>query len=187
MLIFSIDPGIVNIGACLFDSVTGEIVWADKVQLCARMKDMKTEAEIIPRVYKIFFTEKIYSMIQSAGIVLIEQQMKKKFFLIQYVLGAICFEKNIEYKFVSPRSIKTHFKSGKTSRKKTGTSVRGAKNNHAANKKTAIALATHLFPKFMLRVNVKKRDDVADAILQAKWYADKHIIKKDKKNKKDVQ
>lgn len=181
MRIFSIDPGIVNIGACFFDTTDNEVLWADKVQLCARMKDMKTEAEIIPRVYKVFFTDKIFNMIKSSDVVLIEQQMKKKFFLIQYVIGAICFEKGIDYKFISPRSIKTHFQSGKTSRRKSGTSVRGAKNNHAANKKAAIELATKLFPKFMLRVHVKKRDDVADAILQAKWYCDKYIIKKDKK------
>jgi len=187
MLIFSIDPGIVNIGACLFDTSDNKVIWADKVQLCAKMKDMKTESEIIPRVYKVFFTDKIFEMIQAADIVLIEQQMKKKFFLIQYVLGAICFEKGIDYKFASPRSVKTYFKSGKTSRKKTGTSVRGSNSNHAANKKTAIELATKLFPSFMLRVNVKKRDDVADAILQAKWYCDKYIIKKSKKLVKDVQ
>jgi len=176
-MILSIDPGIVNIGACLFDTDNDEVLWADKVQLCVRMKDMKTEAEIIPRVYKIFFTDKIFQMMKNVDIVLIEQQMKKKFFLVQYVIGAICFEKGIDYKFVSPRSIKTHFQSGKTSRQKSGTSVRGAKNNHAANKKTAIALATQLFPRFMLKVHVKKRDDVADAILQAKWYCDKFTKK----------
>lgn len=172
MLIFSIDPGLVNVGACLYDSTESKIVWADKVQLTPRMKDLKTEAEIIPRVYKLFFMGELWEMIKSADVVLIEQQMKKKFLLIQYVIGALCFERNIDYKFVSPRSVKVHFKSGKASRKKEGKSVRGAKNNHAANKKAAIKLATALFPEFMLRVTATKRDDIADAVLQAKWFVD---------------
>lgn len=174
MLVFSIDPGLVNIGVCFMDTSENKILYADKVQMCNRMKDLKSEAEIIPRVYKLFFTGKIGQMVDAADVVLIEQQMKRKFLLIQYTLGSFCFEKHKSYEFVSPKCIKTHFNSGKVSRKKAGKSVRGKKNNHAANKKAAVEIATHLFPQFMLRVNSKKRDDVADAMLQAKWYTDTH-------------
>ena len=184
MLVFSIDPGLVNLGVCFYDAVDNNVLYADKVQLTAKMKDLKTESEIIPRVYKVFFTGKLWDMIKDADIVLIEQQMKKKFFLVQYVLGAICFEKHIAYEFISPRSIKSHFQSGKVSRKGTSAAVRGKKSNHAANKKQAVALALELFPKFMGRVTSKKRDDVADALLQAKWYADTKVNKVRKKRKR---
>lgn len=175
MYIFSIDPGIVNLGVCFFNGSTNEVIYADRVQLAPRMKDMKCESEIIPRVYKVFFTGKLWEMIKASDIVLVEQQMKKKFFLVQYTIGAILMEKCIDYKFISPRTVKTHFGSGKTARKKsTGKTVRGAKVNHALNKKAAIIIATDLFPRIMGPLPQKKRDDVADAILQAKCWADKY-------------
>jgi Holliday junction resolvasome RuvABC endonuclease subunit len=171
MLVLSIDPGLVNIGVCLMDTNEKQILYADKVHICTRMKDLMTESEIIPRVYECFFTGKIGKMLDLADIVLIEQQMKRKFLLIQYTIGAICFEKHKAYEFVSPKRIKTFFHSGKQSRKQNGKNVKGKFNNHAENKKTAVAIATYYYPQFMLRVNSKKRDDVADAILQARWYA----------------
>jgi len=171
-LVFSIDPGLVNVGVCLYNATQDTIVYANKVQLTPSMKEMKTEAEIIPRVYKLFFQGPLKEMIDKASIVLVEKQMKRKFYLVQYVIGAVCFHEAKEYRFVCPRSVKTHFKSGKLSRKISGTSVKGSKKNHTENKKTAVELATKLFPAFMQKVTAAKRDDVADAVLQAKWYAD---------------
>jgi hypothetical protein len=181
-LIFSIDPGVVNIGVCWFNATKNKILFADKVQIAPRMKDVKNESEIIPRIYKLFFIGKIYEMIKVSNVVLIEQQMKRKFLLFQYSLGAILFEKNIDYVFQSPRSIKTQYSIGKTARKKAGKSVKGVKNNHAANKKAGIDLISKLYPKFMNKVNLKKRDDIADAVLQARYYTEKHKIYKDIKN-----
>jgi len=172
MLIVSIDPGIVNIGFAVFDSLTKEIVFADKIRLVTQMKMLKKESELIPRIYQLFFTGKIGSYLNSCDLVLIEQQMLKKFILVQYILGTLCFEKNINYQFFSPRIVKTYFASGKTARKDRGKSVRGVRNNYKANKKTAIEIASHLFPAFMKRVCKDKQDDVADAILQAACAAD---------------
>ena len=184
-LIFSIDPGLVNIGACWFNATTNEIIWADKLQIVPQMKHLKNESQIIPRIYKLFFTGKIYEMIKESNVVLIEQQMKRKFLLFQYTLGAILFEKSIDYIFQSPRSIKSQFSIGKTARKKAGKSVKGSKNNHAVNKKAGIDLVSKLYPKFMSKVSLKKRDDVADAILQARFYTEKHKIYKDVKTIKN--
>jgi hypothetical protein len=184
MYVFSIDPGLVNIGVCFYDTTEQRIIFADKVQMVTRMKDLKTESEIIPRVYKLFFTGKMWEMIRTSSVVLIEQQMKKKFSLIQYVLGAICFEKEINYKFVSPRAVKTHFGSGKTARAGTRAAVRGNKNNYSANKKAAVALATTMFKPFMAKLSVTKRDDVADALLQAKYFADKENIYTERERKR---
>eukprot|EP00515_Schizochytrium_aggregatum_P009918 CAMPEP_0202095054 /NCGR_PEP_ID=MMETSP0964-20121228/49351_1 /ASSEMBLY_ACC=CAM_ASM_000500 /TAXON_ID=4773 /ORGANISM="Schizochytrium aggregatum, Strain ATCC28209" /LENGTH=477 /DNA_ID=CAMNT_0048663309 /DNA_START=52 /DNA_END=1486 /DNA_ORIENTATION=- len=151
------------------------IVWADKVQLAPRLKAMLSEAEIIPRTYKLFFTEQIKDMMELASVVLVEQQTKKKFFLAQYVLETFGFDRHKDYMFVSPRSVKAHFNTGKFARKLTGSSVVGAKENHTAIKKAATERATELFPDYMTRIIATKRDDVSDAVLQAKRYADTYI------------
>lgn len=171
--IFSIDPGIVNIGAACYNGKTKEILFANKLTLAPSLKAMENEAEIIPRVYKLFFDDvnsPYKKMIDNSKIVLIENQMKRKMLLIQHVIGAICFEKNIKYEFVAPQCIKTHFGTGSRTRAKSGVILKGKKTNHKANKKMGIAKANELFPEYMKNVSITKQDDIADALLQALWY-----------------
>lgn len=178
MLVFSIDPGVVNVGVACYDTETQTVVMADKLSLAPSLKAMENEAEIIPRVYKLFFDETwspYYRLLQQAQMILVETQMKRKMLLIQHVIGSFCFQKNKNYMFVCPRSVKSHFKTGKHTRKVTGKSVRGAKKNHAANKKMAIHKVNSMFPFFMMSVKTSKQDDVADAILQAVWYANTKV------------
>jgi hypothetical protein len=172
--IFSIDPGIVNIGAACYNGKTKDILFANKLTLAPSMKAMANEAEIIPRVFKLFFdnASPYKKMIDNSKIVLIENQMKRKMLLIQHVIGAICFANNINYQFVAPQSIKVHFDTGKKSRAKQGIKLKGNKTNHKANKKMGIAKAIELFPAYMKKVSVTKQDDIADALLQAVWYYD---------------
>lgn len=181
--IFSIDPGIVNIGVSCYNGKTGEVFFANKLTLAPSLKSMENDAEIIPRVYKLFFDSNspYRKMIDNSKIVLIEKQMKLKMFLIQYTIGTFCFSNNINYEFVAPQSVKAHFNTGSRSRVEKGTVVKGKKGNHAANKKLGTAKAKELFPEYMATVSVIKQDDIADALLQALWYSqggDKFIEKK---------
>jgi hypothetical protein len=182
--IFSIDPGIVNVGVACYNGVNGDILFANKLTLAPSLKVMENEAEIIPRVYKLFFDNEnspYKKMIDNSRIVLIENQMKRKMLLVQHVIGALCFASSINYEFVAPQSIKAHFKTGARSRAEKGIVLKGKKTNHKANKKLGIEKAKELFPEYMSKVSVAKQDDIADALLQAVWYSqggDKFIEKK---------
>lgn len=167
--VLSIDVGIVNVGCALMNAKTGEIGFANRITLAPSMKAMAKEAEITPRVYKLFFKE-FRPLVDKAALVIVEQQMKTKCKLIQYSIGAICMAIDKPYRYIGPRSIKAFYGTGKTSRKGTGSAVKGTKNNHAANKKAAIALAMKKWPRIMSKIDKKKQDDVADALLQASWF-----------------
>jgi hypothetical protein len=182
-LVFSIDPGIVNIGACCYDYKTGEVLFADRLTLAPSLKALKSDSEIIPRVFKLFFDD-LHSpykkMINSSRIVLIENQMKARMKIIQHVIGSLCFASNMDYQMVAPQSIKAHFNTGSYARKKAGKAVKGSKNNHRENKKMGIAKAEQLHPNLFAKCTKAKRDDIADALLQAVWYGDKENGKKRK-------
>lgn len=193
--IFSIDPGIVNIGAACYNGKTKDILFANKLTLAPSMKAMANDAEIIPRVFKLFFdvvNSPYRKMIDNSKVVLIENQMKTKMKIIQHVIGALCFANGINHEFVAPQSIKAHFKTGKKTRADNGIKLKGNKTNHKANKKMGIAKAKELFPKYMEKVSTTKQDDIADALLQAVWYYDKgekFIMKKEQtlsKKRKNV-
>lgn len=174
-MIFSIDPGIVNVGVALYDYASKKVVFSGKLTLAPSLKAMASEAEIVPRVFKLFFDDKnspYKKMINNAKIVLIENQMKRKMLLVQHSIASFCFAGNMEYKMVDPRSIKSHFDIGSYARKKAGTTVKGNKNNHGANKKMAIAKIKEICPGIFTNVSVTKQDDMADALLQAIWHGD---------------
>jgi Holliday junction resolvasome RuvABC endonuclease subunit len=167
--ILSVDPGIVNVGCALVNAKTGAVGFVNRLTLAPSLKAMSKESEITPRVFKLFLQE-YRSLVDRAAIVLIEQQMKTKMKLIQYSLGAFCMAINKPYRYVGPKSIKAFYNTGKFSRKGTGEAVRGKKNNHAANKKAAIRLALQKWPALMAKIDKKKQDDAADALLQAAWF-----------------
>jgi hypothetical protein len=174
-LVFSIDPGIVNIGVTFYDYSDGAVLFADKLMLAPSIKSLNGESELIPRIFKLFFDDvksKYKKMINMSRIVLIENQMKRKILLVQHIIGAMCFTGNIDYKMVAPQLIKSHFNTGSYARRKVGKAVKGKKNNHGANKKMAIAKAMELHPVLFVKCSVSKRDDIADALLQAIWYGD---------------
>lgn len=177
MLIFSIDPGIVNIGVCLYDSDTNRIVWADKVQLATTLIKFKKaggEDILMDAVDKLFIGDGATACQKSFGIadiVVVERQMKRVMIIIQHLIRSMCKYTNKRCKIIAPVSIKNVFGTGKTARKKKQLSVKGTKENYKANKKMAIVKACELFPEYMSKVNDKKKDDVADAILQAVGYS----------------
>lgn len=175
--IFSIDVGIVNMGVALLNGVTKEIIFADKVSLASRLKEIKSDSELLPRIKTCFFKEgsKMNKMVQESDVVLIECQMKRKMIIIQHIIATICSERGKMFYFVNPSCIKRHFGTGFHARRQKGVVVKGKKTNHKLNKKSAITMASSLYPTFMKSLTVSKRDDVADALLQARWFAEKKI------------
>ena len=174
-MIFSIDPGIVNVGVALYDYANKKVVFSGKLTLAPSLKAMASESEIVPRVFKLFFDDKnspYKKMINNSKIVLIENQMKRKMLLVQHSIASFCFAGNIDYKMVDPRSIKSHFDIGAYARKKAGVAVKGNKNNHGANKKMAIVKIQEICPGIFTNVSITKQDDMADSLLQAIWYGD---------------
>lgn len=172
--VLSIDIGIVNIGVVMFNVKTGAIAYADKIGLVPSMKMLKSESELTPRIYHVFFSNKsaIRPLIDKSRLVLIENQMKSKQKIVQYSIGAFCLAHNKHYRYISPRPIKIFYGSGKASRNGTKDAVRGSKKNHGANKKAAVELATRKWPILMSKIDHKKRDDVADALIQASWFSE---------------
>lgn len=182
--IFSIDPGIVNIGAACYNGKTGEILFANKLAIAPSLKAMANDAEYVPRIFKLFFSKEspYRKMMNHSKIVLIEIQMKARIKIVQHVIAALCFNNNINYEFVAPQLIKNHFNTGAKARAKQGVVLKGKKTNHGANKKMGIEKAKELFPDFMKKLSASKQDDVADALLQAVWYSQKGKTVIDKRN-----
>lgn len=177
-MVFSIDPGIVNVGVSCYDYSSDEIIYSGKLTLAPSLKAMKSEAEIVPRVFKLFFDDAnspYKKLINASRVVLIENQMKRKMLLVQHCVASFCFAGNIEYQMVDPRTIKTHFDIGSYARKKAGAAIVGTKGNYGANKKMAIVKVKELFPGLLDKVSVAKQDDMADSLLQAVWFGDKQL------------
>ena len=172
MIILSIDPGLVNMGVCLFDSDNFKILYANKISLSANQKVFKKEGEhsLVDKILYLFTESAFKKYFEKAEIVIIEQQMKRTMLLVQYIMKTHCQTIKKECKIISPRSVKAKYKIGKNARKGTGAAVRGKKSNHSANKKMAIHFAKQMFPTFMSTVSVQKEDDIADAVLQAAYY-----------------
>jgi hypothetical protein len=185
-LIFSIDPGIVNVGVALYDYANKNILFSGKLTLAPSLKAIGGEAKIVPRVFKLFFDDNnspYKKMINNSKIVLIENQMKRKMLLVQHSIASFCFAGNIDYTMVDPRSVKAHFDIGSYARKRAGTSVKGKKNHHV-NKKMAILKIQEICPDIFTNVTVSKQDDIADAVLQAIWYGD-GLVPKTRKRRRE--
>lgn len=195
MIILSIDPGIVNMGVAIYNSDSEEIIFAKKLSLGKRMRDVQ-EKNTINDIYKIFFDPSkspIAEFIDRIQVILIEQQMKRRFLIIQHVIGAIAMMLNIKYYFVPPQVIKRHFGFGhkKGAKKSSSSSVSTSKGKtkkgmHRANKKNAIDIVDRILPEILQKNNKTlktatrsitiKDDDIADAFLQALWFSQTNRI-----------
>lgn len=90
----------------------------------------------------------------SAGVILVERQMRSCMKTMAVSLRAFNYEKTV---MVAPQSIKRHFKT--------------AMKKHSANKKAGIAVARkYLGAQLKQFEALKKQDDIADCVLQTIWY-----------------
>lgn len=145
MKILSIDLGLKNFGMTVYCTEAHRFTSFHLIQL-GKVKDY------VKRMKELSATEPF----TSADIILVENQMRQCMRTMAIALRCFNYEKTIP---VAPQSIKRFFK----------TSMRA----HHKNKKAAIQEARkHLSDEYMLVQFdcLKKKDDIADCVLQTIWY-----------------
>jgi len=172
MLIGSIDIGIRNIGFCVYDSETGAVKALEIIDLLYVPGSHKLfnfgDQSIVFLVKRVIVQRK--ELFASCSIVGIEKQMTRRMVLIQYAFECLLDEITTVVQ-ISPRSVKKLFDT--------------SRGNHAKNKIAAIACLYTLFDKKGMEqvAKFRKKDDIADAILQAMFIAHDYDALIDKKIK----
>lgn len=158
--VIAIDVGIMNLGLCVFDFVTNQIVHWDRVTICqgTRYQPMKNVEYIhnFLRKYEAYF--------QQCFVLLIERQIRCNMRIVESVMHALFYDRAI---VIPARSIKVHFNI--------------STKNYRGNKAKAIEWATaflaanpHVFQPHALTAwsDASKRDDLADSLLILMYYLD---------------
>ena len=138
MLVLAIDVGIVNLGVAVLETTTGKFEHVGKVSLFPRLKALKKESELLHRIHELAldpFDPGLGKWASKASVVLIEQQMRRKMLIIQYILGSVFKMMNKEVKFIAPQRVKNVF----------GLS----RGQHSANKRAAIDFIQGRYPQIM--------------------------------------
>jgi Holliday junction resolvasome RuvABC endonuclease subunit len=158
MIILGIDPGLRNLGWAKYDTDTNSFVKFGKYDLTENVnKQQKTKYTLLVKN----FIDKRPDIFENIDIITIEMQMAAKFKVISTAFQCFFWGKS---HLISPRSVRCHFKIS------TG--------NYKKNKKASI----DIIPKLPInKTNItlfnsypaSKKDDVADAILIALYYAQK--------------
>lgn len=160
MLICGIDPGIKNLGWAIFDTNTNSFKSFGRYNLLKdQPKDKHTKYTFLVKT----FIDAANEVFDSVDLVCIEIQMVAKFKVIAAAFECFFWGKS---RMVSPRSVRCHFDIS------TG--------NYAKNKKASVNIIPSLniptsnkqhFESF----DNKKRDDVADGMLLALYWAEKGL------------
>lgn len=186
MIILSIDPGLVNVGVALYNSDTRAFISIRHIQLVAKQKDLKCTDDLIKILHNMFIKPSgaMHNMVRAADVVVIERQLKRNFVVFQYALASMMHMMDKKCVMCAPQSVKAYAK--------TSSGIKGRQNQkkaHAKNKQLAIIYAQKRWPKEFAKVTSKrKRDDMADAMIMAAWFAERsdssQNIKPDKYDKK---
>lgn len=144
MRVLSVDIGVRNFAFTVYCTIESKF-------LLFRLIDLGKVKDYVAKMRELSSAEPFV----TADIVLIERQMRSCMKTMAVSLRAFNYEKTV---MVAPQSIKRHFKT--------------AMKKHSKNKKAGIEVArrylsaveTEHFEKF------KKKDDIADCILQTIWY-----------------
>lgn len=158
MLILSIDPGLKNLGWALYDTTNQSFKSFGRYNLVKdQPKDKKTKYSYLVKS----FIDASKDVFEAADVIAIEIQMVAKFKVIATAFQCFFWEKAV---LVSPRSVRCYFKI--------------SMGNYSKNKKASVNIIPSLdipasnkerFKQF----DKQKRDDVADAILIALYWAEK--------------
>lgn len=157
--IVSIDVGVQNLGICVWDFVTSQIVYLSNASIVQGRYAPKDNVH-----YVRCFIERFQKYFDNAKVVLIERQMRVNMRIIESVIQALHYEKCI---VVSPRLIKMHYDlSTKTYR---GNKIRAIEwaTEFATNNPEAFAAG--VTKEYSL---AKKKDDMADALIMVLYYLD---------------
>lgn len=176
-VILSIDVGVVNIGLCLYETNEngGRVIHATRESFAEKRKDIHNDLELTETVYKKLMSEppsNFYVLLRKANTVIIERQMKREMIIIQHVIAVLCISLGKKVEFISPQCVKRWFRNASLPRQ-----------SHRENKREAINVFTSMYPE--ISVNGKKKDDIADAVLQAAFWCDrkKKTVPRRKENK----
>lgn len=152
MKIVSIDPGTVNCGYAVW--VDGKFTSFGSYNLLEMVpKKKKTDYPFIVREF-IRKTE----LFKDVDVVLIENQMQARMKMIACSLRCFFWGKSV---MIAPQSVRRHFKI--------------SNSNYRQNKKDSKMFVHTLVSKDQSKrlLKMKKADDVADAIIQLKFYLNK--------------
>ena len=157
--VIAIDVGIKNLGICIFDFRTSQVVEWDNVSLVRHGRYIP--AQNVQYVRE--FVKCYQSYFDDAFQILVERQMRCNMRIIEAVFETMFAEKCI---ILSARSVKAHY----------NLSTR----NYRANKQKAVLWAKEFINQnrrvFKTNVdrfcNSKKQDDMADSLLLIMYYLD---------------
>lgn len=164
MIVVAIDPGIRNLGWSVYDTSAEKFLNFGRYDLVqGHPKKMHTKYAELVRA----FVDASSAVFEMADVVCIEMQMTAKFKVIATAFQCFFWEKS---HLVSPRSVRCHF----------GIST----GDYAKNKKASIDLIPTLSipaqnQQLFQTFDRSKRDDVADAMLLALYWANVKLCASD--------
>lgn len=144
MLILSVDVGTRNFGMTLYCTEEEDFV-------LMRLVDLRNFKDYVKKMKEMSEEEPF----KSADVVLVENQMRSIMKTMATAIRAFNFNKTV---MVAPQSVKRFFKS--------------SMGKHSLNKKAALKKVKSMLSEKSqaLLDGFKKKDDVADCILQTFWY-----------------
>jgi len=155
MRIVSIDPGTVNCGYAVWEN--GKYIKFGSHNLLAMVdKKKQTDYPYIARV----FADKT-KLFQGADIILIENQMQARMKLIACSLRCFFWDVSVP---ISPLAVRKYFKI--------------SNGNYKKNKKDSKEFVHKILTKEQGKqvLKSKKKDDLADAVIQLQYYIEKNNI-----------
>ena len=140
----SVDIGVRNFAFTVYCTIESKF-------LLFRLVDLGKVKDYVAKMRELSSTDPF----AAADVILIERQMRSCMKTMAVSLRAFNFEKTV---MVAPQSIKRHFKT--------------AMKKHSKNKKAGIEVARRYLNAVMLErfEKLKKKDDIADCVLQTIWY-----------------
>ena len=156
-----IDPGFKNMGVCIAEGDPFNIVFLDKVNIY-RVDGVEYKYDpkhAIPLLKK--YIERNRSLFESVDVFLIENQMARAMYRVQYGLEGL-LQSYGRATCVHPATVKAYFKTSKKDYKK---------NKNAAVQYCDSRLAKTESHKFRKFTRGMKADDVADAIMLCQYAA----------------
>ena len=153
MIIFAVDPGVKNMGYACFDTDKRAFITFGKFDMQTGVKRVdKTKYALLTKR----FCEAMKGLLEKSDVVLIEAQMQAKMKMIQTALQCFYWDKS---KIIGPLAVRKFFDI--------------SMSNYRLNKKTSIELAPLLIrttKEKTLMSSFDKKDDVADAIILARYW-----------------
>jgi len=153
MIIFAVDPGVKNMGYACYDTDRRAFITFGKYDMQTGVKSKeKTKYALLTRR----FCDAMDSYLKKSDVILIEAQMQAKMKMIQTAMQCFYWEKS---HVIGPLAVRKFF----------GISM----SNYSKNKRTSVELSgklIHTLNEKKLMRSFEKKDDVADAIILARYW-----------------